>query len=134
MGAYIIRRLLLMIPTVFGIMAVSFPGHSSSRRAGPSSRRLARFSGSERLEPRRASPERRQGDFASQGGIDAVTAGNDTSGSTLSRQPGPLRRVWWRGSSEQFGFDKPPLERFFSMMWDLSALRFRPERITATSR
>ena len=37
MGAYILRRLLLIIPTIVGIMAISFLS-SSLRRVGRSSR------------------------------------------------------------------------------------------------
>ena len=80
MGAYIVRRLLLMIPTVFGIMAISFiitqfaPG-------GPVEQALANLSGqnasiTERLTGSAA------GDFASQPRPEAQLL--------LSRQPGAL--------------------------------------------
>ena len=109
MGAYIIRRLLLMIPTVFGIMAISFlitqfaPG-------GPVEQALANLSGQNV-----ALTERVTG-----GGGDVVSQPNATT------QPG---KSGYRGSEglppelverieKQFGFDKPPLERFFTMIWN----------------
>jgi len=113
MGAYIIRRLLLMIPTIFGIMAVSFlitqfaPG-------GPVEQALANMSGqnvdlSERVT----------------GGGDETLAqpppsANVEGGAYRGRQglsPELVARI-----ERQFGFDKPPLERFFSMLWNY--LRF----------
>ncbi|WEJ59429.1 microcin C ABC transporter permease YejB [Devosia sp. FJ2-5-3] len=113
MGAYIIRRLLLMIPTVFGIMAISFlitqfaPG-------GPVEQALANLSGQNV-----ALTERVTG-----GGGDVVSQPN------APIQPG---KSGYRGSEglppelverieKQFGFDKPPLERFFTMIWNY--LRF----------
>jgi microcin C transport system permease protein len=107
MGAYIIRRLLLMIPTVFGIMAISFlitqfaPG-------GPVEQALANLSGQNV-----ALTERVTG-----GGGDVVSQPN------AQAQPG---KSGYRGSEglppelverieKQFGFDKPPLERFFTMI------------------
>jgi microcin C transport system permease protein len=104
MGAYIIRRLLLMIPTVFGIMAVSFlitqfaPG-------GPVEQALANLSGQnsgiiERVTGNQA------GDFAGQPG-----QGNGAYRGSQGLAPELVARI-----EKQFGFDKPPLERFFSML------------------
>jgi ABC-type dipeptide/oligopeptide/nickel transport system permease component len=105
MGAYIIRRLLLMIPTVFGIMAVSFlitqfaPG-------GPVEQALASMSGiSGGIEERITGSS--TGDFAS------AQAEGKSSGYRGSQglPPELVARI-----EKQFGFDKPPLERFFSMI------------------
>jgi microcin C transport system permease protein len=114
MGAYIVRRLLLMIPTIFGIMAISFiitqfaPG-------GPVEQALANLSGQNVSMTERIS-----------GG------GGDLAGPTP--QPGEAgRTTGYRGSQglppelverieKQFGFDKPPLERFGMMLWNY--LRF----------
>ncbi|WP_338720630.1 microcin C ABC transporter permease YejB [Devosia sp. XK-2] len=104
MGAYIIRRLLLMIPTVFGIMAVSFlitqfaPG-------GPVEQALANLSGQnsgiiERVTGNQA------GDFAGQ-----PSQGNGAYRGSQGLAPELVARI-----EKQFGFDKPPLERFFSML------------------
>src|SRR5690554_5579548 len=102
MGAYIIRRLLLMIPTVFGIMAISFlitqfaPG-------GPVEQALANLSGqnvgiAERITGSEA------GDFAGQPGQGGTTSGYRGS---QGLPPELVARI-----EKQFGFDKPPLERF----------------------
>lgn len=107
MGAYILRRLLLMIPTVFGIMAVSFlitqfaPG-------GPVEQALANLSGQNASITERVTGSQ-AGDFSGQPG----QGGNQGSGYRGSQglPPELVARI-----EKQFGFDKPPLERFFSML------------------
>jgi len=113
MGAYILRRLLLMIPTMFGIMAISFvvvqfaPG-------GPVERVIAQLSG--------------QGgdamDRLSGGGGDLGQGNNFDSGAANSRYRGAqgLDPQFIASLEKQFGFDKPPLERFGQMLWNY--LRF----------
>ncbi|MBC7281719.1 microcin C ABC transporter permease YejB [Hoeflea sp.] len=108
MGSYILRRLLLMIPTVIGIMAISFaviqfaPG-------GPVEQVIAELTG--------------QGDSA----IDRIAGGGDTFGteqdfgdsaSSTYRGAQGLDPEFIKKLEAQFGFDKPPLERFLAMMWD----------------
>ncbi len=112
MGAYILRRLLLMIPTILGIMAISFavvqfaPG-------GPVERVIAQLSG--------------QGgdalDRLSGGGGDAGQTHLD-SGASNSKYRGAqgLDPQFIASLEKQFGFDKPPLERFGQMLWNY--LRF----------
>jgi len=114
MGAYILRRLLLMIPTILGIMAISFavvqfaPG-------GPVERVIAQLSG--------------QGgdalDRISGGGADAGQAGID-SGSVNSKYRGAqgLDPQFIADLEKQFGFDKPPLERFGHMLWSYMSFDF----------
>jgi len=108
MGAYIVRRLLLMIPTLFGIMAVSFlitqfaPG-------GPIEGIIARMGKPGISSSSGASPVAKG---------DEVTAPTDKSyrgASGLS--PKIIAQI-----NAQFGFDRPPLERFGKMLWDY--LRF----------
>lgn len=112
MGAYIFRRLLLMIPTIFGIMAISFavvqfaPG-------GPVERVIAQLSG--------------QGgdavDRISGGGSDFGQSGNfETSGSSKYRGSQGLDPEFIAQLEKQFGFDKLLLERFGLMLWNY--LRF----------
>ncbi len=119
MGAYILRRLLLMIPTVVGIMAVSFlvvqfaPG-------GPVERVIAQFSGMEVSATARVTGSA-QGDFAGQQTQQSDTAGEDEITSRYRGAQG-LDPAFVRQIEKQFGFDKPPLERFFYMMWNY--LRF----------
>ncbi|NEK23134.1 microcin C ABC transporter permease YejB [Sulfitobacter sp. JBTF-M27] len=111
MGAYILRRLLLIIPTLFGIMLINFalvqfvPG-------GPVEQAIARAQGG--------------GDVF--GGF--TGAGNDAGDTEISG--GNENYVGARGLppefiaelEREFGFDKPPVERFFNMMWNYMRLDF----------
>ena len=114
MGAYIIRRLLLMIPTVFGIMAISFiitqfaPG-------GPVEQALANLSGQNVSMAERISGSA-GGDFAAQPGARPQGGDSGYRGSQ-GLSPELVSRI-----EKQFGFDKPPLERFGQMLWNY--LRF----------
>jgi microcin C transport system permease protein len=114
MGAYILRRVLLMIPTIFGIMAISFaliqfaPG-------GPVEQIIAKLTG--------------QGsDMISGGGGDAgAGAGTDVGageGSSKYRGAQGLDPEFIAKLEKQFGFDRPPLERFFKMLWDYARFDF----------
>jgi microcin C transport system permease protein len=105
MVAYLARRILLMIPTILGILFISFvivqfaPG-------GPVERVLAQLQGLD------------QGTGAS------IGAGANDLGASLRSQSADSR---YRGSQgldpkfiaelqKQFGFDKPPAERFLTML------------------
>ena len=110
MGAYILRRLLLMVPTLFGIMLINFtltqfvPG-------GPIEQIIARMEG--------------QGDV-----FQTIAGGGDAGQQQDMGSGGDERYLGARGLppefieqlEREFGFDKPPVERFLSMMWDY--LRF----------
>ncbi|GAA4218155.1 microcin C ABC transporter permease YejB [Sagittula sp. NFXS13] len=110
MAAYIFRRLLLIIPTLLGIMIFNFvlvqfvPG-------GPVEQVLAQMQG--------------QGDVTagfSGGGNDV---GEETFGSS-SEYVGArgLPKEFIEELEREFGFDKPPLERFLNMMWNYMRLDF----------
>ncbi|KIT16452.1 microcin C ABC transporter permease YejB [Jannaschia aquimarina] len=107
MGAYILRRLLLMIPTLLGIMVINFtliqfvPG-------GPVEQVLAQLEGSGSAF-----------DVISGGGAEIQDVGGNSSG-YIGAQGLPQEFI--EELERQFGFDKPPLERFLNMMWDY--LRF----------
>lgn len=108
MGAYILRRLLLVIPTLFGIMVINFtltqfvPG-------GPIEQILARIEGG--------------GDVFEgiAGGTTETlqTAGDDRYVGSRGLPPEFIAEL-----EREFGFDKPPLERFFTMMWNYIRLDF----------
>ncbi len=105
MGAYILRRLLLVIPTLIGIMIVNFtltqfvPG-------GPIEQIIARMEGG--------------GDvFESISGAGAEAI--DTNDSEYAGARG-LPADFIEELEKEFGFDKPPLQRFLNMMWNY--LRF----------
>jgi microcin C transport system permease protein len=112
MGAYILRRLLLMIPTVFGIMAISFlitqfaPG-------GPVEQALANLSGQNQSITERVTGSE-AGDFAGQPG---QGGGGGAYRGSQGLSPDLVARI-----EKQFGFDRPPLERFGLMLWNY--LRF----------
>ncbi len=117
MTAYIFRRLALMIPTLLGIMLFSFiiiqfaPG-------GPIERIIAQLSGTS---------------------VDATTRiGGSTGDLSRMAQPGAGNvgvNSRYRGArgldpelikalEKQFGFDKPPAERFFLMMKNYLTFNF----------
>jgi microcin C transport system permease protein len=117
MTAYIIRRLLLMIPTLFGIMFVSFvivqfaPG-------GPIERVIAVLSGADTGAGARTGGS--GSDFGSRGQPGAGL--NDASSKYRGAQgldPEFIKRL-----EVQFGFDKPAYQRFFIMLWDYTRFDF----------
>jgi len=121
MGAYILRRLLLMIPTLIGIMAISFvivqfaPG-------GPVERVIAQVTGTDVGATARVSGG--GGDF---GGVQGGGGGDVGSKYRGARGLDP---EFIKKLEKQFGFDKPPLERFWIMMknyavFDLGESYFR---------
>src|SRR5438477_6187471 len=112
MTAYIIRRILLMVPTVFGIMLVSFlvvqfaPG-------GPIESVIAKLSGADTGAASRTGGA--QGDFGSR----ANRAGSQLeAASSKYRGAQGLDPRFIEQLEKQFGFDKPAHERFFLMLWN----------------
>jgi microcin C transport system permease protein len=105
-GRYVLRRLLLILPTLFGVMVINFiivqfaPG-------GPVEQALA----------------------------EAAGFGGSSTASISSAAMGPGGESGYTGSSgmnpelverleKQFGFDKPAHERFFMMIWSYAQLDF----------
>jgi len=112
MAAYIIRRLLLMIPTILGILLVAFaivqfaPG-------GPIERIIAQLQGNDVSATSRigGSPG---GDL----GAGAQSAGGDTGGTAKYRGAQGLDPEFIAELERQFGFDKPVHVRFADMVWN----------------
>lgn len=113
MGAYLLKRLLLIIPTMIGIMAISFiivqfaPG-------GPVEKVIAELTGTGVNATERISG----------GGGDGLSGQGNQPGQNAAAEPGGSK---YRGAQgldpefiksleKQFGFDKPAHERFFLMM------------------
>jgi microcin C transport system permease protein len=115
--AYILRRLALMVPTILGIMLITFaivqfaPG-------GPVERVLAQIQG--------------QGE----GSLSRITGGaGDLGGAARANSGGGETNARYRGAQgldpafikkleQQFGFDKPAPERFLKMIWDYARFDF----------
>src|SRR5467141_4510190 len=119
MSAYIIRRILFMIPTLFGIMLVSFavvqfaPG-------GPVERVIAQLSGVDTGATSRISGSG-GGDFGARGGQGASQG--DAANSKYRGAQG-LDPEFIKSLEKQFGFDKPAYERFFLMLWNYARFDF----------
>jgi len=111
MLAYIVRRLLLIIPTLFGIMVINF-AIIQAAPGGPVDQVIAQIKGN---------------------AVDATArvsgGGGEVSGQQRTRQSGQGEGSGTRYRGAQgidpqiireievmFGFDKPPVERFFLMM------------------
>ncbi len=111
MGAYILRRILLMIPTIIGILTITFvviqfaPG-------GPVEQVVAQLSG--------------QGDSATDRLSGAGSDINSNSGGSESGYRGAqgLDPEFIAKLEKQFGFDKPPLERYLLMLWNYARFDF----------
>jgi microcin C transport system permease protein len=109
MLAYVIRRLLLIIPTLFGIMVINFaviqfaPG-------GPVETVIARFQGTAVDATARISGQ--GGEMVQQSREDRQQGGGQTRyRGAQGIDPEIIKEI-----ERQFGFDKPPLERFMLMM------------------
>jgi len=119
MTAYLIRRLMFMIPTLFGIMLVSFvvvqfaPG-------GPVERVIAQLSGSDTGAASRISGSP-GGDFGSRGQFQGGQADLVTS---KYRGAQGLDPRFIESLEKQFGFDKPAYQRFGLMLWNFMRFDF----------
>src|SRR6202044_480532 len=118
MSAYIARRILLMIPTLLGILFVSFvvvqfaPG-------GPVERVIAQLSGADTGGTSRISGSS-GGDFGARG---QVGASSDAVSSKYRGAQG-LDPDFIKSLEKQFGFDKPAPERFALMVWNYARFDF----------
>ena len=120
MLAYFIRRLLLIIPTLFGIMVLNFlivqaaPG-------GPIEQIVARLHGTDVAATARFSGSG-TGDVSTPGG-QAMKA---SDASAVSRYPGAqgVDPELIKELEHQFGFDQPLHKRFFTMIWNYMRFDF----------
>src|SRR5262249_21701632 len=126
MTTYILRRLLMMIPTLLGIMVLNFvivqaaPGGPVERMVAQLTNMTqgdaaARFSGS-------------GGDFAARPGLE-VNNINAVYRGARGLDPEVVAQI-----TKMYGFDKPPIERFRLMMghylrFDFGESFFRNERV-----
>jgi microcin C transport system permease protein len=112
MLAYIIRRIALMIPTIIGILFISFvivqfaPG-------GPVERILSQIQGTDTGAT---------SNFGGGGGSNAAAGGGDFSSKYRGAQG--LDPAFIKELEKQFGFDKPAPERFLLMLWNYARFDF----------
>jgi microcin C transport system permease protein len=127
MTAYILRRLALMIPTLLGILLVSFvvvqfaPG-------GPVERVIAQLTGDDVSATARISG----------GGSEIARPGMQTTGPAdpvVSKYRGAqgLDPQFIKELEKQFGFDKPAHERFLLMVWNFARFDFGKSYFRDTS-
>jgi len=108
MAAYIARRMLLIIPTLLGILTLNFiiiqfaPG-------GPVERAIAQMNGMGNEATMRVS------------GSDAQSQDATTTGYRGAQGVDPK---YIKELERQFGFDKPPLERYLKMLGDYARFDF----------
>jgi|SRR5579864_1068458 len=107
MLAYIIRRLLLMIPTLFAIMVINFAVIQAAP-GGPIDLLIAQLKGVAVSATARVSG----------GGGDVGGSSGQTRGSR-GLNPQIIEQL-----KKQYGFDKPPLQRFALMMRDYLTFNF----------
>ena len=118
MGAYIVRRLLLVIPTLIGIMIINF-ALTQFVPGGPIEQILAQLEG--------------EGDV-----LETITGGGSE---TMETEAGSSDYAGSRGLppefiaelEREFGFDKPPVERFFLMMWNYIRFDFGESYFRSTT-
>jgi microcin C transport system permease protein len=130
MLAYTIRRLLLIIPTLIGIMIVNF-ALIQTAPGGPVEQALARLQGvandaTQQISGNFGGDSGNLGGSGATGGASgaAGTASGTNTSAASSQYLGAqgVRPELIAALEKKYGFDKPPLERFFIMMWDY--LRF----------
>ncbi|MDU6673905.1 MAG: microcin ABC transporter permease, partial [Bradyrhizobium sp.] len=119
MAAYIARRMFLMLPTLLGILFISFvvvqfaPG-------GPVERVIAQLTGADTGGTSRIS-----GGSGSDFGArppGQVGSGGDTNSKYRGAQG--LDPAFIKKLEQQFGFDKPAPERFALMVWNFARFDF----------
>jgi len=110
MGAYIFRRLLLVIPTLLGIMVLNF-ALTQFVPGGPIETIIARMEGGGNA-------------FESIAGSNADADVGREAGDSAYPGASGLSQDFIEDLERQFGFDKPPVERFLAMMWNYMRFDF----------
>ncbi len=102
MGTYILRRLLLMIPTLFGVMLVNF-AIIQAAPGGPVDQMVAKIKGFETSN---------LGRVTNTGGGDTVKSSSDNNyRGAQGLRPELIARI-----KKMYGFDEPAYKRFLKMM------------------
>jgi microcin C transport system permease protein len=110
MTAYIVRRLILIVPTLVGILTLTFvivqfaPG-------GPVERAIAQMQGLGNDISMR---------FSGSSDQSATTGAQDTGGTTTYRGAQGVDPKYVKELEKQFGFDKPVYVRYAQMLWNFA--------------
>jgi microcin C transport system permease protein len=105
--AYILRRILLIIPTLFGIMVVNFVVIQAAP-GGPVEQLIAQISGTAVEATARVS--------GSTGEVRQPAGGGDATNTSRYRGARGLDPEFIKDIERMYGFDKPLYERFFQMI------------------
>ncbi|MEW6268472.1 MAG: microcin C ABC transporter permease YejB [Thermodesulfobacteriota bacterium] len=116
MAAYVVRRLLLLLPTLLGIMLLNFVVINAAP-GGPVEQVLARVQGTAAQATARIS-----GSQAGEAGGARARSGPPAATSSKYHGARGIDPAFIAELEKQFGFDKPAHERFLLMIWNF--LRF----------
>ncbi len=121
MAAYLIKRLLLIIPTLIGIMLITF-GVTQFMPGGPVERVIAQLSGNDTSATGRISGG--QGDGL--GTSNQQQTSQPSGGNTGSKYRGAqgLDPEFIKSLEKQFGLDKPAPERFWLLLKNYATFDF----------
>ncbi len=120
MAAYLLKRLLLIIPTLFGIMLISF-GIIQFAPGGPVDRIIAQLTGHDSSIVSRIGG----GGGETLGGNNSALGQGGAEGVTSKyRGAQGLDPEFIKSLEKQFGFDKPAYERFLLMMKNYLTFNF----------
>jgi microcin C transport system permease protein len=130
MIAYAIRRVLLMIPTLLAIMVVNFVIVQAAP-GGPVEQMIARFQGTDVAATQRITGG---GGELARGATQTAQQSNAAAGETRYRGARGLDPAFIKELEKQYGFDKPPVERFLLMLksyltFDFGTSFFRDRRV-----
>ena len=129
MGAYLLRRILLIIPTIFGIMLINFaitqivPGgpveQMIAQMTGTAVESTARFSGSD------------EGEISTSFGNDSFANNESKYRGAQGLDPDIIKEI-----EKMYGMDKPATQRFAKMLKDYLTFNFgesffRDQKVTS---
>jgi len=123
MQAYIFRRLLLIIPTLFGIMLLNF-AIIQAAPGGPVEQAIARIKGTATGAASRVAGGGAGGDLGAAGQQATMSKLQTQAADSTYRGAQGLSPDFIKDLEKQYGFDKPAHERFLKMLGDYLRLDF----------
>jgi microcin C transport system permease protein len=122
MFAYILRRILLIAPTLFGIMLINFVIVQAAP-GGPVEQMIAQIKG-QNIEATARVGGTSRGEVATQGVGPGATAAGQTQGPSKYRGARGIDPQLIAELEKLYGFDKPPAERFWQMIRNYLVFNF----------